>query len=238
MLDFVFDLLTCKRRRQAFPPTEDLYQIKRRKPNIVVTPSLLDRSAQVATGRMWAARGKLEQTLGLGDVKDPEELYKRLISEEDEQSVETLRVKIKRLGEVVKLGEESLRRFKRDKETETSSRTFVAIEESDFVLPPYVLSPEETQEVEGMWEHPDDAFVIATLDNIPLSVKDVKTLRGRSWLNDEVINSYGFLLSKSNPQTLIHNTYFLPLLSQRTAEGRINLQKIDRIHKRKNVRTM
>lgn len=232
MLESVLGFIVCKRRRAAFPASEDLYQIKRRKPMLLVPPTPLDRPE----ARLWMPnRGKKESLPVLADVKDPEVLYRRLISAEDEDNCESLKTKIRRLGEVVRLAEDNLKRFRRDKETETAACDFVSITESDFQPPCYFLSPDEELQVEQLWDSPDPSVVVGNYDNIPLSVKDLRTLRGSCWLNDEVVNSYGYLLSLVDSNVLIHNSYFFTLLGQKTSQGEINLQKVDRIHKRKKV---
>lgn len=235
MLESVLEFIVCKRRRPAFPASEDLYQIKRRKPMLLVPPTPLDRPVPA----IWASnRGKKESLPALSDIKDPEVLYRRLISAEDEDNCESLKTKIRRLGEVVKLAEENLQKFRRDKETETVSSSFVPITESDFQPSCYFLSPDEELQVEQLWDSPDPGLVVGNYDNIPLSVKDLRTLRGSCWLNDEVVNSYGYLLSLVDKSVLVHNSYFFTLLGQRTPQGEINLQKIDRIHKRKKVESI
>ena len=229
MLQSLLELVVCKRRRSTFPASEELFQIKRHKPALIIPLTPLNRSD------LPSFRGKISVLPELSEIKDPETLYRRLISIEDEDNSESLKAKIRRLSEVVKLAEENLRKFRRDKETETGNEDYVAIEDSEFQVPAYVLSNDEEMEVERLWDESDGSGVVRMYENIPLSVKDLKTLRGSCWLNDEVVNSYGCLLSQLDDSILIHNSFFLTLLSQRTSSGAINLPKIDRIHKRKNV---
>lgn len=100
-----------------------------------------------------------------------------------------------------------------------------------------LLSDTEQGEVEQVWTHPDSTVVLRDYEGTRLTVQSLLTLRPGSWVNDEVINSYGTLLSCRNPQVLIHNTYFYTLLKLRKTYQTLDLKEIDRIYKRKGVRT-
>lgn len=100
-----------------------------------------------------------------------------------------------------------------------------------------LLTDMEQREVEQVWAHPDTTVVLRDYEGTRLTVQSLLTLRPGSWVNDEVINSYGALLSCRNPQVLIHNTYFYTLLKLRKTYQTLDLKEIDRIYKRKGVRS-
>lgn len=54
-----------------------------------------------------------------------------------------------------------------------------------------------------------DSQVVAKHLKFELRQKDMKTLRPRIWLNDEIINSFLSLLDNENPQVFCHSSFFL-----------------------------
>ena len=100
-----------------------------------------------------------------------------------------------------------------------------------------LLTENEQREVEQAWAHPNPSVVVRDYEGTRLTVQSLLTLRPGSWVNDEVINSYSVLLSSRHPQVLIHNTYFYTLLKLRKTHQTLDLNEIDRIYKRKGVRS-
>ena len=98
----------------------------------------------------------------------------------------------------------------------------VEAEEED-VEPEEVLLPEITQEMEAIIDSalgsPGGTLIDAY--KIPITGKDVSTLRGLNWLNDEIINFYMQMIversshnDKGWPKVYATNTFFYPKLMQ------------------------
>jgi len=86
-----------------------------------------------------------------------------------------------------------------------------------------VLLPEMTTDIETLVESALKSGAVTLIDayKIPITGKDVNTLRGLNWLNDEVINFYMQMIverSSSNesgwPKVYATNTFFYPKLMQ------------------------
>ena len=48
-----------------------------------------------------------------------------------------------------------------------------------------------------------------SLSRYRLTQKDLKTLRPRTWLNDEVVNAFLWLIDDEQPKVFAHTTFFL-----------------------------
>ncbi|KRZ17414.1 Sentrin-specific protease 1 [Trichinella zimbabwensis] len=87
------------------------------------------------------------------------------------------------------------------------------------------LTAEEAQVVKGAWQEKDSDKILSSGFGIDIRPKDLKTLAGGNWLNDEVINFYFNLIverSKKNcslPSVYVFNTFFCLKLSRSGFDG-------------------
>ena len=79
------------------------------------------------------------------------------------------------------------------------------------------LTPEMESDINRYLSSPPGQTLVEA-HSIPITRKDLDTLRGLNWLNDEIINFYLQMIverSKENdnwPNVYAHNTFFLPKL--------------------------
>ncbi|KRZ38922.1 Sentrin-specific protease 1, partial [Trichinella pseudospiralis] len=87
------------------------------------------------------------------------------------------------------------------------------------------LTAEEAQVVKRAWQEKDCDKILSSGFGIDIRPKDLKTLAGSNWLNDEVINFYFNLIverSKKNcslPSVYVFNTFFCLKLSRSGFDG-------------------
>ena len=133
--------------------------------------------------------------------------------------------------ETVKVDHQKERRLQAEKAIEARLKkhltiTDVAIPEQEYDTAEEeedVSLPEITTEMENVVESALKSGGVTLIDayKIPITGKDVNTLRGLNWLNDEVINFYMQMIverSSSNdlgwPKVYATNTFFYPKLMQ------------------------
>ncbi|CAD5206756.1 unnamed protein product [Bursaphelenchus okinawaensis] len=98
---------------------------------------------------------------------------------------------------------------------------FLSIEENYFPE----LSEEALRLVETVWYGQNDNEVFCEGFGAKITRKDLKTLGGLNWLNDEIINFYMSLIMNraeqdtSLPKTYVFNTFFYKTLSERGFAG-------------------
>merc|ERR1711916_286275 len=103
------------------------------------------------------------------------------------------------------------------------------------------LNTEEKQLLEKTFGRYDREAVISEFDNHSITVRDIRCLSPRTWLNDEVINFYmGILQKRSNVRKrkangeLFFNTFFFTTLSGGET-NQYNYNKVRRWTKRKKI---
>lgn len=82
------------------------------------------------------------------------------------------------------------------------------------------LHPEAVGLVQEVWMAGCGGEAVVEAGDIPLTVSDLRRLRGKTWLNDECINGYLQLVQGRDPDRIhAFNTFFHTTLSKRGYEG-------------------
>lgn len=94
---------------------------------------------------------------------------------------------------------------------------------TEFFFPTEVKKPELTPEILEVVEHASRPYpadeLLSEIDGAEIRRKDIATLRGLNWLNDEVVNAYMNLLvarggSSGRKKVFSFNTFFYPKLKE------------------------
>lgn len=93
------------------------------------------------------------------------------------------------------------------------------------------LPPQEVKKIESYWRQPNSAKVLTTGFKIDITISDLKTLKDREWLNDNIIDFYlSMVTQRSEGKSFSFSTHFYS-----TLEGPRGYKGVERWAKKKKV---